>query len=60
MPIYEKTVGYHFFKDLVRYPHVREGVFAAGGPVCIARARQKVSYIEGLAAIQVAFVMRYG
>ena len=46
-------------KDVVRYPLVREGVYAPGGTVCIPWAMQKVSYIVGLAAILLAFLMRY-
>ena len=44
--------GDTFFKDLFRYPLAREGVYASSGRVCLAHARQKVSYIEGLKALQ--------
>ena len=49
-------------KDLegsFRYPLARFGVFAPGGRASLAHARQKVSYIVGLAAPRLAFVRRY-
>ena len=36
-----------------------EGVYAPGGPVCLAHAMQKVSYIVGLTALQLAFFMGF-
>ena len=35
---------------------VREGVYAPGGPVFLAHAMQRVSYIVGLTAIRLAFL----
>ena len=43
------------FKDLLRYPLARDGVYAAGGLVCLAHARQKVLNIVGLAALRLVF-----
>ena len=45
--------AHHPVKDLkgsFRYPLAREGVYAPGGPVFLAHAMQKVSYIVGLTA----------
>ena len=36
------------FKLVVRYPLVREGVYAPGGNVFLAHAMQRVSYIVDL------------
>ena len=41
-------IYYHFFKDLVRYPHVREGVSAPGGWVWLAHAMVRLNNIVGL------------
>ena len=48
--------GDTFFKDLLRYPLAREGVYAPFGPAFLARALQMVSYIVGLTAIRLAFL----
>ena len=47
--------GDTFFKDLLRYPHGQEGVYALGGPAFLAHAMQRVNYIVGLKALQLAF-----
>ena len=58
----DPDIFFRCFKDLegsLRYPLGREGVFAPGGLVCLAHARQKVSYIVGLTALRLAFFMGY-
>ena len=45
------------WKDLLRYPLVREGVTAPGGPVFLAHAMQRVNSIVDLKAIRLAFFM---
>ena len=42
-----------------RYPLARQGVFATGGPDCLAHTRQKVINIVGLTALRLAFFMGY-
>ena len=42
-----------------RYPLAREGVYTPGGPAFLAHAKQKVSYIIGLTALQLAFFRGY-
>ena len=41
-------IYYYFFKDLVRYPHIREGVSAPGGWVWLAHAMARLIIIVGL------------
>ena len=52
--------GVYFFKDLLRYLLVREGVYAPVGPALLAHAIQKVSNIVSLTALRLAFFIRYG
>ena len=50
-------------KDLegsFRYPLGREGVYCPCGHVCIAHARQRVSFIVDLTVLRLAFFMGYG
>ena len=49
-------------KDLegsFRYPLVREGVYAPGGPAFLAHFMQKVINIVSLTALRLAFFMGY-
>ena len=48
-----------FFKDLLRYPLGREGVYAPGGPAFLAHTKQKVSNIVDLTVLRLAFFMGY-
>ena len=43
----------------MRYPLVREGVYAPGVHAFLAHTKQKVSNIVGLTALQLAFFMGY-
>ena len=43
-PLHIETDTY--FKDLLRYPLAREGVYAPGGPACLAHAMQKITFIQ--------------
>ena len=45
---------------LLRYPLVREGVYAPVGPALLANTMQKVSNIVSLTALRLAFFIRYG
>ena len=42
--------GDTFFKDLLRYPLAREGVYAPVRPALLAHSMQRVGYIVGLTA----------
>ena len=42
--------GDTFFKDLLRYPLAREGVYAPVRPTLLAHSMQRVGYIVGLMA----------
>ena len=46
----------YFFKDLLRYPLAREGVYAPGGPAFLAHTKEKVNNIERLTALRLAFL----
>ena len=48
-----------FFKDLVRYPLAREGVYGPGGPTFLAHTKQKVNNILGLTALRLAHFKAY-
>ena len=39
-------MGDTFCNDLLRYPLAREGVYAPGGPACLAHAMQKITFIQ--------------
>ena len=58
-PCFQYRQGDTFFKDLVRYPLAREGVYAPGGPAFLAHTKQKVINIVGLTALRLAFFMGY-
>ena len=51
--------GLNNLEGSFRYTLAREGVFAPGGRVFLAHTMQRVSYIVGLAALWLAFVMGY-
>ena len=51
--------GDTFFKDLLRYPRAREGVYAPVGPSLLAHTKQKVSKIVDLTVLRLAFFMGY-
>ena len=53
------SIGSIFFKDLLRYPLARDGVYAPVGPVFLAHTKQKVSNIVGLTALRLAFFTGY-
>ena len=44
------SIGRYFFKDLLRYPLAREGVYGPGRPALLAHAMQRVGYFVGLTA----------
>ena len=54
---YSIVQGDTFFKDLMRYPLGREGVYAPGGPAFLVHTEQKVNNNLGLTALELAFVM---
>ena len=56
----EEAGTHNIFKTLLRYLLAREGVYAPGGPIVLARARQKFSYIVGLTALRLAVFMGFG
>ena len=49
--------GDTLFKDLLRYPLAREGVYGQAGLAFLAHTKQKVSNIVGLTALRLAFFM---
>ena len=51
--------GRYFFKDLLRYPLAREGVYAPGGPALLAHTKEKVNNIVSLTAPWLAFFMEH-
>ena len=53
------SIGRYFFKDLLRYPLAREGVYAPGVHAFLAHTKQKISNIVGLTALRLAFFMGY-
>ena len=53
------VLGAAFFKDLLRYPLGREGVYGPGGHAFLAHTKQKVNNIVGLTALRLAFFMGY-
>ena len=59
-PLGSPSSGSPFFKDLLRYPLAREGVWAPVGPAFLAHTKQKVSNIVDLTVLQLAFFMGYG
>ena len=54
-----ECVGRYLFKDLLRYPLAREGVYTPGGLDFLAHTKQKVNNIVGLTALRLAFFMGY-
>ena len=52
-------IGRYFFKDLLRLPLAKEGVYAPGGPAFLAHTKEKVSNIVSLTALRLAFFMGY-
>ena len=52
--------GRYFFKDLLRYPLAKEGVYAPGGTVFLAHTKQRVNTIVDLTVLRLAFFTGYG
>ena len=51
--------GDTFFKELLRYPLAREGVYATPGPAFLAHFIEKVNNIVDLTVLRLAFFMGY-
>ena len=49
----------NYLEGSFRYPLGKEGVYCPVGYVCIAHARQRVSYIVDLTVVRLAFFMGY-
>ena len=49
------SIGRYFFKDLLRYPLAREGVYAPVRPAFLAHTKEKVSNIVDLTVLRLAF-----
>ena len=55
----QNSIGRYFFKDLLRYPLGKEGVYAQDERAFLAHTKQKVSNIVDLTVLRLAFFKGY-